>query len=59
MKKWIQTMENELAKALRELCDYIGGSDIRDRNHPIYKAHKVLERFERSKKPVPPGGKSA
>jgi hypothetical protein len=30
--------------ALQELLDYTGGSDITDKNHPIYKARMVLEK---------------
>jgi hypothetical protein len=61
-------MEKELTKALRDLCDYIGGWDHKgmDPDHPIVKAHKVLalaelqanidENFALRKQP---GGKSA
>ena len=31
-------------KALQELLDYTGGSDITDKDHPIYKARMVLEK---------------
>jgi len=30
--------------ALQELLDYTGGSDITDKNHPIYKARMTLQK---------------
>jgi hypothetical protein len=37
-------MVEDYKKALQELLDYTGGSDITDKNHPIYKARMVLEK---------------
>jgi hypothetical protein len=39
-------MENELVTALRDLLNYVGGWDIKDTAHPIYKAQRALERAE-------------
>lgn len=36
-----------LARALRELLGYTGGWDVVDAAHPIFKARKELEAFER------------
>jgi hypothetical protein len=37
-------MVEDYKKALQELLDYTGGSDITDESHPIYKARMVLEK---------------
>ena len=40
----VRPVVDEYKTALQDLLQYTGGSDVTDKSHPIYKAHKLLEK---------------